>query len=270
MTRKILVYAMNYSPELAGVGRYNGEIAEYLAAQGHRVVAITTPPHYPGWKVIAPYGNRYSQEDRAGVRVVRCPLVLREKMGGIWRLIAPATFALASMPAFIAAFIRLRPDAVICIEPTLMAAPVAVVLAKLGGARSVLHVQDLEVDAAFAVGHLSGRRGLKKLGHAFERWVMGAFSTVITISDRMAEQIRAKGVAADRLHVIRNWVDLEQIFPIENSREYRDEFGYSDDDFVVLYSGNIGAKQGLPVLLDAAEALKVRAAVQKSSTVAAA
>ena len=53
MTR-ILIYAMNYAPEIAGVGRYNGEIGEHFARSGHEVAVVTTIPHYPGWKPTPP------------------------------------------------------------------------------------------------------------------------------------------------------------------------------------------------------------------------
>ena len=33
---KILIYAMNYAPEIAGVGRYTGEIGDYFVAMGQR------------------------------------------------------------------------------------------------------------------------------------------------------------------------------------------------------------------------------------------
>ena len=44
---KILVYGINYSPELTGIGKYTGEMVEWLAAQGHEVRVITAPPYYP-------------------------------------------------------------------------------------------------------------------------------------------------------------------------------------------------------------------------------
>jgi len=255
MTHKVLVYGMNYAPEMAGVGRYTGEIAEHLAAEGKSVVVVTTPAHYPGWRVQAPYRNGYSTETLNGVTVVRCPLILRERMEGVWRLVAPISFAATSLPAVLWQFIRHRPDTLLCIEPTLIAAPAALLAAKLTGARSILHVQDLEVDAAFAVGHLGSKTWLKRLGYAFERAVMRGFDRVVTISNRMAEKIAEKGVPEAKVAVIRNWVDLDQIFPLDGPSPYRHELGYADDDFVVLYSGNIGAKQGLHVLLDAAESL---------------
>ncbi|WJH39659.1 hypothetical protein N7E02_23295 [Aliirhizobium terrae] len=159
----VIVYGMNYAPEVAGVGKYTGEIAEHLASEGMVVTVVSTPPHYPGWSVQPGYRNSYSTAIEKGVRVLRTPLILRKKMGGIWRLIAPLSFALTSAPVVFWQILRRRPDTVFCVEPTLFASPVAQLAAKLVGARTLLHVQDLEVDAAFAVGHLGSKPWLKSL-----------------------------------------------------------------------------------------------------------
>ncbi|TCL72985.1 WcaI family glycosyltransferase [Rhizobium sp. BK251] len=256
-SHSILIYGMNYAPEMAGVGRYTGEIAEHLAALGSQVTVVTCPPHYPGWAVPKGFRNRYGRGTEGGVRVYRTPLVLRRRMGGVWRLIAPLTFALSSAPVVFWQILRRRPDTVMCVEPTLFASPVALLAASLVGAQTVLHVQDLEVDAAFAVGHLGKAKWLAGLAYGFERLVLRNFDRIITISERMRQKLAEKGIAAEKLAVLRNWVDLEHIFPLEGDTSYRDELGYAAGDFIVLYSGNIGAKQGLNVLLDAAERLSV-------------
>ena len=252
--RRILIYAMNHAPEFVGVGRYTGEIADHLATAGTDVTVITTPPHYPDWAVQPGYRNRYSATVENGVRVLRAPLFLRRPMKGVWRLLAPLSFAMTSAPLALWHILRHRPHTVLCIEPTLLAAPFAQLAARMVGAKTVLHVQDLEVDAAFAVGHLSGGR-LKRLGLAFERLIVPRFDRVVTISSRMAVRLSAKGVLPQRLCVVRNWVDLAAIYPLECPSPYRAELGFAENDFVVLYSGSIGAKQGLSVLMDAAERL---------------
>ena len=64
---KILIHGMNFAPEPIGIGRYTGELAVYLAAQGETVEVITSLPHYPGWRVPSPYrACRYVLENRAG------------------------------------------------------------------------------------------------------------------------------------------------------------------------------------------------------------
>ncbi len=260
---KILIYAMNYSPEVAGVGRYTGEIGEHFAAMGHEVAVVTTIPHYPGWKASPPYRNgRYCSETRAGVTIVRCPLVLRERMGGIWRFVAPLSFALMSAPVALWRVLRHRPDIVLCVEPTLMSAPVAVVAARLVGARSVLHVQDLEVDASFAVGHLAESAWLKRLARVLETRLLRGFDRVITISAAMAERLERKGVPSERIATVRNWVDLDLVKPVEGISPYREELGIAETDRVILYSGAIGAKQGFGDLIAAASRLSHRADIK--------
>lgn len=260
--KRILIYGMNYAPELAGVGKYTGEIAEYLAAEGADVTVVTTPPHYPGWAVQKGFRNGYSKAEENGVHILRTPLLLRRKMKGVWRLLAPLSFAASSAPVVFWQILRRKPETVFCVEPTLFAAPIAQLAAKFVGAKTVLHVQDLEVDAAFAVGHLGALGFLKTLGYAFERFTLKRFDKVITISNRMAEKLVEKGVKPQNMALVRNWVDLSHIYPMTEESPYRAELGFTKDDFVVLYSGNIGAKQGLTVLLDAAEQLKGETNIQ--------
>ncbi|MFB2553207.1 WcaI family glycosyltransferase [Ensifer soli] len=253
---RLLIYAMNHTPEIAGVGRYTGEIAAHFAAEGMEVTVVTTPPHYPAWTVSPGFANRYGSSVENGIRVLRCPLLLRRPMRGLRRLLAPLSFALTSAPVVVWQILRRRPAVVFCVEPTLLAAPVAALAAALVGARRVLHVQDLEVDAAFAVGHLAPAGALRRLAAAFERVTLRLFDRVVTISNRMASRLEAKGVARARLSVVRNWVDLSEIHPLAPAGTCRAELGFRDTDFVVLYSGTIGAKQGLDVLLKAAALLR--------------
>jgi colanic acid biosynthesis glycosyl transferase WcaI len=256
---RIFILAMNYAPEVAGVGRYTGEIGDRFQEIGHEVCVVTTIPHYPGWKVLPPYRNfRYKSEKQGGLKIIRCPLILRERMGGIWRFLAPLSFAVTSAPVTFWQVLRFRPDTVLCIEPTLMGTPVAIIAARLVGARTVLHVQDLEVDASFAVGHLAKKPWLKRIAFAFERMLLHSFDRLITISGRMAERLADKGVNADRITIVRNWVDLELIRPLEGRSSFQGELGLADRNFVVLYSGNIGAKQGFDNLLEAAARLAFR------------
>jgi colanic acid biosynthesis glycosyl transferase WcaI len=123
-TCKILIYGINYTPEMIGVGRFTGEIGAYLAKNGFDVCVVTAPPHYPGWRAFPPYSaRRYASETRAGVKILRCPLLLRADIHGIWRLIAPFSFALTSAPVVLWKIVMQRPGIVLCIEPTVFAAP---------------------------------------------------------------------------------------------------------------------------------------------------
>ncbi|VTZ25411.1 Colanic acid biosynthesis glycosyltransferase WcaI (fragment) [Methylocella tundrae] len=60
---------------------------------------------------------------------------------------------------------------------------------------------------------------------------------------------------AGRIAIVRNWVDLTKIKPLAEPNGFRAELGLTESDFVVLYAGNIGVKQALEVVLDAARKL---------------
>jgi len=252
--KRVFIYGINYAPEPIGVGRYTGEFGSYLAQQGLEVEVVTAVPHYPGWAMRNGYRNRFCVERIAGARITRCPLFLKSEVHGAWRVIAPLTFALTSAPVAIWRILTTRPDTVLCVEPTLFSAPAALLAAKIVGARTVLHVQDLEIDAAFAVGHLRGGF-LQKMANMVERAVLRAFDAVVTISNRMQDRLKTKGISPQRLSIVRNWVDLEKIKPLSGATSYRNDLRLPDGSFVALYAGNIGPKQALPIILDAAEHL---------------
>jgi colanic acid biosynthesis glycosyl transferase WcaI len=253
-TSRVLIYAMNYAPELIGCGRYTGEIGDFLVSRGTPVTVVTTPPHYPGWATRDGYANRYAKETINGATVIRCPLGLSRNMKGFGRIWAPLSFALSSMPVVIWRILKDRPTHVFCIEPTLMGAPAAILAARCVGARTILHVQDLEIDAAFAVGHVKNG-AVKTAAFGFEKIVLRMFDNVVTISHKMAEKLTEKGVRPDKLRLIRNWVDTSRIFPQKGRNRFREELGFTADDFVALYAGNIGVKQALNLVMDAAEQL---------------
>lgn len=257
--KRVLIYGMSYSPEPIGVGRYTGDLGSYLA-QRALVDVVAAVPHYPGWSVRDGYSNRYSVEIHRGAHITRCPIWLAERMHGIRRVLAPMSFAITSAPVAMWRILTTRPNCIVCIEPTLFSAPIAVVCGKIVRARTVLHVQDLEIDAAFAVGHI-GVAGLKRAALWFETWMLRRFTSIVTISNGMRDALRKKGVPSTRLNVIRNWVDTEKIRPSNLNSQVRDELGLPSDAFIALYSGNIGLKQTLPVLLDTAEEFLCRSDV---------
>ncbi|WP_213768942.1 glycosyltransferase WbuB [Caballeronia sp. dw_19] len=254
---RILIYGLNYAPELTGTGKYTAEMAEALQQQGHDVRVVCAPPYYPEWKIAKGYsGSRGSREIRNQVRIWRSPLWVPAHPSGLKRMIHLTSFALASLPALVLQ-VWWRPDVVMSIAPTMLNAPAALALARLTGAHSWLHIQDFEVDAAFDLGLLKGQR-TGRLARTVESALLRRFNVVSTISDKMAERAIAKGVAPSNVFRLPNWVDISAIYPLDRANKYRDELNIPESAKVVLYSGNMGAKQGIEVLAGAAAALAAR------------
>lgn len=250
----ITIYTLNFYPELTGIGKYSGEMAIWLARAGHRVSVVTAPPYYPEWKVISSYSSSaFRRELVAGVDVCRCPLWVPVRPSGLKRLIHLGSFALSSLPVMLRQ-VFWRPDVVWVVAPAFFCAPGAWLTARLSGAPVWLHVQDYEVDAAFDLGLLKGER-IKRFVLAVERFIFKRFDVVSTISGRMLDRALSKGVRADRAVMFPNWVDISSIHPRLAGGSYRAELGFAAEDVVALYSGNMGNKQGLEILADAARLL---------------
>jgi colanic acid biosynthesis glycosyl transferase WcaI len=248
---RILVVGINYAPENIGTGKYTSEMCAWLATRGHGVRVVTAPPYYPAWKIWPGYRRLWFQREHIdGVEVIRCPLWVPCKPNGIKRMLHLGSFALSSTLALLAS-LDWRPTHVVSVAPTLANAPAAWLLARLSGARCWLHIQDFELDAALDMGIVDAGP-LKRLAMALERWLLRRFDQVSTISPKMVERLAAKGVGPDRRVLFPNWADIDAIQPLEAPSAYRQQLGIPDDAVVALYSGNMGLKQGLELLGEAA------------------
>ncbi|BBP44492.1 glycosyltransferase WbuB [Thiosulfativibrio zosterae] len=251
---KILLISTNYSPELTGIGKYSGEMTEWLAKHGHDVRVICAPPYYPEWKVSEDYSAwKYQKQSSENLTVYRCPIWVPAKPSGLKRLLHLASFALTSLPVVLR-HIFWRADVIICVEPPLFNSFGAILTSKLSGAKSILHIQDFEVDAAFELGIVKAN-WLKRFIYGVERFLMRRFDKVSTISEAMLKKLDEKDIAKDKQLFFPNWVDTSFIHPLSTVSEYRSELNIPLDKPVVLYSGNMGEKQGLEIVIEAAKNL---------------
>ncbi len=251
---KFLIYGLNYFPELVGIGKYTGEMAEALVQRGHQVSVITAPPYYPAWKVRQGYrANRYAVEETTNLKVVRCPLWVPKKVSGLRRTLHLLSFALSSVPV-VANQASQRPDLIFTVAPAIAAAPAAAIIGKLKGITTWLHIQDFELDAAIELGMIGegSHAWLVRLARQIEKTIYLGFGRVSSISPSMVERLKSKGVPATKCVCFPNWVDLEQIRPKESANAYRPALGLGPESVVALYSGSMGAKQGLEVIAAAA------------------
>jgi colanic acid biosynthesis glycosyl transferase WcaI len=252
---KLLLLGINYAPDFIGIPKYTTELCEDLVKRGHVVDVVTAPPYYPAWVIPADYKGAWRSERLAGVSVIRAPLYVPGTPTGLTRLMHHLSFAVSAFPAVLAVAIKKRPDMIFVVAPSLLSAPIALVIAKIVGARTWLHIQDFEIDAAFELGMLKGKFA-RRCAESFEKHVLRRFDRVSTISGSMVALLGRKGVAAAAITELRNWVDVDAIAvePVGKS-SYRSELNIPADHVVALYSGNMSGKQGLEKLAQVVELL---------------
>lgn len=255
---KILIIGINFYPELTGIGKYTGELAAYLRGSGHEVHVVTAPPYYPYWQVQPGYKAwQYKREFWRGVVIYRCPLWVPRKPSGLKRLLHLFSFAISSFPILLGQ-LHWKPDLVLCVAPAFFCAPFAWFTARLSGAKTWLHIQDFELDAATNLGMLPTDHFLTRWAVSGEIWLLARFDRVSTISERMLVRLLQKGVNLKRAVLFPNWVDTNDIFPLKPSHNsLRKTFGIPSTHVVILYSGNMGKKQGLESLILVARQLQI-------------
>jgi colanic acid biosynthesis glycosyl transferase WcaI len=250
---RLLIYGLNHAPEPTGIGKFTGEMAAWLAARGHEVRVVTAPPYYPAWQVGAGYsGWRWRWERIEGAEIFRCPLYVPARPRGLTRILHLASFALSSFPVALWQSLVFRPQVLIAVAPALTTAPGARLAAALGRVPAWLHIQDFEIDAAFALGLVSGGP-LQRFALASESWLLRRFHRVSSITPAMVAKLAEKGVAPAARRLFPNWVDTRALHPAPSSLQ--GELGLPPEAVVALYSGNMGEKQGVETLAEVARLL---------------
>jgi colanic acid biosynthesis glycosyl transferase WcaI len=214
-------------------------------------------PYYPAWKVDPAYaggGIKRSVED--GVSVIRLPIYVPSNPDGRRRVLHHASFAARALPVVLVEGRKQRPDVVIGIAPSLVSLTAARAAARAYKAKLWIHVQDFEVEAAFATGLLSPAGRLAKPALAFEEWSLDA-DRISTISPQMCAKLIERGIAPAKVVEFRNWASIDLVRPLDRPSVLRKEWGI-ERPYVALYSGNIANKQGIEIVIDAARLLKER------------
>jgi len=249
---KILVLSRNYRPELTGIGPYTTDFCEYLAQHGEDVTVITSFPYYPHWSVPGKYRKKWMLGERTnGVNVLRT--YMRVRRGRLQQIYHEFSFCFSALLAIFQ--IDRDYDVIVCVSPPLTLGVIAHFFSKIMRIPFVFHIQDLLPDTAVNLGLLREGKIVQVFRH-LERRIYEKAAAIGVISPGFKKNLCNKGVPESEINYLPNWIDLDMIQPLERDNVFRKDNEISKDTFVVLYSGNIGNKQGLEILLDTASILE--------------
>ncbi|MGD1849630.1 MAG: WcaI family glycosyltransferase [Cyanophyceae cyanobacterium] len=249
---KILIYSYNYHPEPIGIAPLMTELAEGLAARGHEVRVLTGMPNYPQRRIYEGYrGKAYMTEHRNGVRVDRCYVWIRPKPGLVTRMALDGSFVLTS---FVRSLFGWRPDIIVFASPPLPVCVSAWLMGKLKRCPVVLNLQDILPEAAVHTGLISNEQAIK-IFEKLENFAYGSATHVSVIAEGFVDNLIGKSVPEHKISLIPNWVNTNFIHPMAKHNSFREEHDLQNN-FVVMYSGNIALTQGLETVVNTAALLK--------------
>jgi len=248
---KILLYGLNYAPEVTGIGKYSGQLGTWLQHRENEVKVISAPPYYPSWKILNGYRNWFTREEIDGVDVRRCPLYVPSKPTTVTRLLHLLSFVLSSSFSLVR-LIWWRPDVVINVVPAFFTSFPSWLYCRLTGAKFVIHIQDFESDALFSLSANKKKRIIEKAWLKIERFILSKADCVSTISHAMIDNAISKGVNASKTFYFPNWSEVAMFQNVQNVADFKGSLIGKKEGKVILYSGNMGRKQGLELVVDCA------------------
>jgi len=249
----LLMVTGSYAPDHTGMAPLNTELCEYLVAQGHHVSVATVFPHYPEWKLPAEFRHAlWRREIRNGVHLYRGFVYVPSKRTAFHRILYDTSIGLSTT-------LRSLPvravDLVLAVSPPLQAGLAGCVLSWLKAAPLVLQVQDLVPDLAIALGMLRNPWAIR-LARILEAFVYRRSDIVLVICEGFAANLRSRAVPDSKIRQIPHWVDMLSIRPELPLDDSRRAYQIDDSAFLVLHTGNLGAKQKLENVLEAACCLR--------------
>ncbi len=246
---RVLVVSQWFPPEPR---EFLLELAQAYQKAGHEVQVVTGFPNWPGGQVYPGYKVKLIQREViGGVDTVRLPLYANHSKSGLKRVLNLTSLAISLF--FLGPFTLKRAQHIHVIQlPFLVLA--AKWLAFWWRATVSMEVQDLWPDTLEASG-VSSRKVLGLMGKLCDASYRGS-RDIRVISPGFARALEARGVPADKLHLIPNWIDDETNKPLPADTPW--DGPTLPQGFRILYAGAIGIPQALSVVLDAAALLKDR------------
>jgi colanic acid biosynthesis glycosyl transferase WcaI len=251
---KIIVWGINYAPEVTGIAPYNTALCEFLAGQGHHVEMVTSFSYYPQWKKSrADSGKLYRTDFIGNVPVHRCWHYVPAKPSAPRRIFHELSFVAAS---FLRVLFLGGPDVFVVVSPPLLLGAAAWLAGCVKRCPFVFHVQDLQPDAASQLGMVNRKGLFMRALYALEAFSYRAAARVSGIGPGMIEAFRTKGVPEAKLLLFPNGVALPKPGDLPKPGEFRRRMGFAENEFLAVYSGNLGVKHGIEVLIEAAQLLR--------------
>ena len=250
---RVIVWGINYAPEFTGIAPHNVALCEFLHARGHAPEMVTTFSYYPTWRKLPEDRGRVYRTDLINrVPVHRCWHFVPLRVSALKRMFHEASFIFTSTLRILA---LPRAKVYVLVSPPLLLGAAGWFVGKIKRAPFVFHVQDMQPDAAVGLGMLRAGWFTRAL-YALEAFAYRSAARVSGITRGMLVKFRRKGVPESKLIYFPNAISLAAAGAKPERGAFRRAHELPNEKFLAVYAGNLGVKQGLDVLLEAAPRLR--------------
>ena len=250
---KVLLVHMRYEPDATGTAPLVSQLAQDLVQRGADVVVIASLPHYGRKSVHPDFQNHrgfFHRSQEKGVEIIRTPIFIPRNSGTIQRALNYLSYNFNSV---IAGFFVGKVDLILAVNPPITTTFSAWFLSVFHRIPLVVGIQDIWPDCIIQVGQLQNRFAIKT-SKILERIQYAVAKKVVVLSPGMKENLLSKGVREEKVKVIQNWADPDEVIPLPKENNFYWEQGLRDH-FVVLFAGNHGYIAALEYVIQAAELL---------------
>jgi colanic acid biosynthesis glycosyl transferase WcaI len=246
---RFIVWGINYAPEFTGIAPYNTALCEFLLSRQHQVAMVTSFPYYPEWRKRPGDKARTFRTDIINqVRVHRCWHYVPGSSSTLKRMLHELSFVTTS---FLRVLTLPRPDAYVVVSPPLLLGAAAWLASVFKRAPFLFHVQDLQPDAASSLGMVNHGPLLRGL-YALEDFAYRKAACVSGISAGMVRAFEMKGVPPAKTVLFANGIDLPAPEDLPPPGCFRQRMGFPPGRTLAVYSGNLGIKHGVEIVIEAA------------------
>lgn len=249
---RVLFVTHFFLPEELSIAFLMKEFAEALADMGHEVDVLTGYPNWPGGKCFTGYSaSKFTHEKMGKLNVYRIPFRAAPNGTFFERVMDFKSFEFNARRY---GKTLQRPDVIYVPVPANEDALAARALARHFRCKYVVNVQDIQPDGAIELGYIRNPLAIKIL-RSEERKIYEDAAHLVTIGENFRCRLKEKGISEEKISVLPNWIDTEDIVLTEKINPLRKEWCIPDDKFVVLYAGTFGRVHGTEILLEAARLL---------------
>lgn len=250
----ILFLSDNFPPETNAPATRLYEHAVRWVRSGHGVTVVTCAPNFPEGRLFPGYKNKWYQVTNVdGIRVVRVKTYITANEGFLKRTLDYISFMFTGV---VAGLFQKKPDVIVGTSPQFFCALGAWALSAIRRKPFVFELRDLWPASIVAVGAMKKSliiRSLEKL----ELFLYRRATVIIPVTRAFKKDLVDRGIDADKVHVVRNGVDLQTYQPIPKDEKLDKELRLKGK-FVVGYLGTHGMAHGLDKVVEAIDLLKER------------